>query len=440
MPIPYKPDAPDSQSIRLVIFDSSSSSDGSTATGSAVNIDRWLDYEFASDFLTPSDSFQFTLGVDEEGLPEKQRKALKMGARVNLFLEKNALADSYIDTIEVSADRHSGVRYGIHGRDRLGQTLDTVVDPSFQLKDGGTLADLLIRLFEPFGWAGEDHFVIDNTANRNAKSGIRGTPTNRGGKKGIVKPLKSYVLHQTKPYNHESVFHFASRVAQRHGLWIWVTADGEQLVIGKPDFDQEAIFTLHRGRSGAGNILSGSVRFDMTDQPTMIMADSFTVGGSGEFGKGRSRAHIINPLLGFPDDSVGEPIQEVEDLLKKWPGSVEQELPRASFPFRATNIQFRPMFLHDDESKTQEQINNYVKREMSLLYRKALTAHYVVEGHGQTVDGRFIAWAPDTVVDVIDDVAELREQLYVLGVAFSKSRHSGTTTRLDLVRLNSISF
>lgn len=420
--VDYRPNDPDGQSVRLRIMDA------------GIDLTRWQSYDFSEDFLTPTDSFHFTIG--DERLPDDERKALRMGARVRLYIDKLVLAEGYIDAVEVGADRSGGLTYQISGRDRLGQTLDTVADPQFQLKDGGSLGELLKRLFAPFGWVNEEtHFEIDNTANRNARTGIRGTPTSKGKKGG--KPLTSYVLHQTKPYNHESVFHFASRVAQRHGLWIWASVDGEKLIVGKPDFDQEPIFRLRRDRGGNGNILSGSVRYELTDQPTMLVADSYS--GGGEFGKGRCKAYIVNPLLGLTDE--GEHTADVKDVLKKHPRAVENTLPSAAFPFRAANIPFRPMFIHDDESKTQEQLNNFVKREMSLLYRKALTAHYVVEGHGQIVNDNFVAWAADTIVEVYDEAAELAEQMYVLGVHYSKQRGgSGTTTRLDLVRKHSISF
>jgi prophage tail gpP-like protein len=424
--IPYAPSAPDSQSVRLLFSDYGRS------------IDRWVSYEFSEDFLTPTDSFSFVLGTDENGLDPDQRRMLKIGARIRLYVENVTLAEGFVDAVEVSADRSGGWTYTIHGRDRLGQTLDTVADPTFQLKTGGTLAEFLQRLFYPFGWIDEEeHFGIDNEANRDARTGIRGTPFSKGGKKKGPKPLKGFVLHQTKPYNHESVFHFASRVAQRHGLWIWCTADGEKLIVSKPEFDQEPIYSLYRGRDGRGNILSGSVKYDMADQPTMIIADSFS--GGAEFGKGRCKAYIINPLLGLTDE--GDPTDEVKAVLAKHPAAVENTIPQASIPFRAANVPFRPMFLHDDESKTQEQLNNFVKREMSLMYRKAVTAHYVVEGHGQEMAGTFVAWATDTIVEVFDEVAELAEEMYVLGVHFSKSRGgSGTTTRLDLVRRHSIVF
>jgi len=77
-----------------------------------------------------------------------------------------------------------------------------------------------------------------------------------------------------------------------------------------------------------------------------------------------------------------------------------------------------------------------VKREMSLLMHRSLVAHYTVVGHLQDD----VAWTVDTVVDVDDDIAGLKERMYVLARTFHKSRQSGTTTDLELVRLGTVQF
>ncbi len=449
-PIPYSPSDPDSHSIRISFEDEGATVENGRVTiyGNAEGqaIDTWMSYNFASDFLTPTDHFSFTIGAGEGGLDPGLKSLLKLGAHIRLHLENLTIADGYIDAVEVSADRSSGIVYNIRGRDRLGQALDVVADPTFQLKEGGTLAELLKRTYSQLGWTEDEHFEIDNTANRNAKSGIRGIPgrsRERVDGAGNVqtkiskRALKSFLLHQTKPYNHESIFHFTSRVAQRHGLWIWCSADGEKLIVGKPDFTQEPVFSLERTFDGTGNVLSGSVGYDMTDQPTIIIADSYS--GGGEFGKGRNRTHTINPYLGF--DEEGQQTPEVSKLLSSTNAGTQIPFTVQPFKNKVAKIPFRPMFLHDEESKTQEQLENFVRREMSLLVRKSVTASYIVEGHGQKIGDAFIAWAPDTLVSVYDEVGDLHEWMYVLGVKFTKQRGgSGTTTSLDLIRLNSIQF
>ncbi|HVH44837.1 MAG TPA: hypothetical protein VM925_20930 [Labilithrix sp.] len=420
----YTPTAPDRQQVRVRVMDEH------------VDLTRWTHYSFASNFLTPSDGWSCTIG--DGNLDERERRALVPGARVRLYVDQAPLAEGFIDTVAVSADRSSGVQYTIDGRDRLGLAVDGIADPTLQFKKGATLADVLKELFAPFGWVADEHFRIDNDANRDAKTGgVRGVPTTKGGKKTGPKPLKDFVLHQLKPHNHEGVYAFASRITQRFGLWIWCTADGEQLVVGRPDFQQEPRYELRRTRGGDTNVLSGEVKFDMTDQPSVIIADGFS--GGGEFGKGRIKSFCVNPYFGVDEDAFVLP--EVTELLKKFPDA-EQVTMTIPTPYkrRRVNAPIRPMFLHDDESKTQEQLNNFVRREMSLLLRKSMTAHYIVEGHGQNVSGTFTPWDVDTVVEVHDEVAEVHERMYVLSRTFEKSRSGGTHTRLELVRLNSIQF
>ncbi len=427
MPLPYTPGDVDAQEVAIVFPDA----DG-------VALTRWVSYEFRSNFLTPSDSFSFELGVDEEGFDPEVEDAIRFGAKIQLRLDGREIATGRIDAIDISADRPSGNTISIHGRDLLGQTLDTTADPTYELKAGGTLADLLKDLFSPFGWKTEDDFVIDPRADRDAKAGIRGTPTTRGGKKKGPKPLKSFILHQTKPYNHESVYHFASRVAQRHGLWIWLSADGKKLNVGQPDFEGEpyaALFRTRDGRVGTTNV-TGTVSLDMTNQPTVILADSF--GGGSEYAKGRFRAYMINPLLGFDED--GNVFPEVAAFLAKAPSATKNEMPRTTFFRRAKNIPFRPMILHDPESKTPEQLNNFVRREMSLLVRQGVRAHYNTEGHGLATENGVLAWTPNTLVHVTDDAAGLDEDMYILGTRLAKSRGGGTTSSLDLILKNSIAF
>lgn len=400
-----------------------------------VTLTNWTHYSFNSHFLTPADAFSFTVG--DENLNARSRDALTLGARVRLTINNVILADGHIDSVEVKADRSSGTVYEISGRDRLGLAVDSIADPTKQFKEGQTLADALKDLFGPFGWLGDDSFVIDNAASRDIKTGAsRGTKSSHG-KKTFGRPLKSVVLHQLKPHNHEGVFAFAKRICDRFGVWIWASADGEQLIVGKPDFNQEPLYQLRRLANGSTNILSGSVHRSMGDQPTVIIADGFS--GLPEFGKGRIKSICVNPYFGV--DADGFLLDSVSKFLEKYPNVKPITLVTQPFHRREVNLPLRPMYLHDDESKTQLQLDNFVRREMSLLMRKSMVCHYHVEGHGQVNDqGEFVAWATDTVVDVQDDIGDLHERMYVLSCTYYKSRSGGTHTDLELIRLNSIQF
>ncbi len=399
-----------------------------------VTLTNWTSYQFHSNFLHPSGSFAFEVG--DGNMPPRTREALRVGARVRLTVNDAILMDGHIDSVEIKADRTSGVVFEICGRDRLGLAVDAIADPTKQFKEGQTLADAMKDLFADFGWRGDDSFVIDNTANRDLKTGAtRGTKSSKG-KRTFGRPIKKIELHQLKPHNHEGVFAFASRICQRFGLWIWSYADGEKLVLGKPDFEQEPLFQIRRSLKGDTNILSGHAHFSMLEQPTVIIADGFS--GAAEFGNSRLKSAIVNPYFGVQQD--GSDLPEVTAFLAKHPTAHRVEMDSDPGPQRPVNVPLRPLFLHDDESKTQEQLDNFVKREMSLLMRKSLTYSAKMEGHGQLIGDQFSAFGTDCVVDVQDSVAGVHERMWILGCTYYKSRTGGTHTDLELVRRNSIQF
>jgi|GEM_PF-3457262 len=420
MAAPYSPNTPDQEQVQLRIMDAH------------VTLSRWVDYDFASDYFKPASGFSFV--VADETLPEREREALVIGARVRLTINGVPLADGHIDDLDIGANRQAGQVWNIIGRERLGLAVDGIADPSLQFKEGTTLADFLVRLYTPFGWAGPDHFQIDNAASRGATNGLRGTPMTRGGKRKGPRPLKNFVLHQLKPHNHEGVHDFAKRVAERHGLWIRCSEDGERIIVDTPNYAQPASYQLRRNGNGTTNVLDGRVRLSFRDQPACIIADGSS--GGGEFGRGRIKAYAVNPYFGVDED--GFVLPEVTQVLQRHPTAQQVVLTTQPFKRRTANVPPRIVFLHDEESRTQEQLNNFVRREMSLLTRRSMVANYLVEGHGQNVEGQFVPWLVDTVVDVQDDVADVHELMWVSSVRYSKSRAAGTTTQLELIRLNSV--
>jgi len=422
VPIPFPASAADQDVVQLRIMDEH------------VTLTRWTGYDFSSDYMTPASGFHFV--VADGDLPSEEREALKCGARVRLTINGAAICDGHIDSIEVGTNRSSGTTWKIAGRSRLGLAVDAIADPTLHIKESLSLAEALKLIYAPFGWLDDDQFSIDNAASRNVTQGLRGTPTTKGGKKKGPRPLKSFVLHQTKPNNREGVHEFAKRMAERHGLTIRCSEDGERLIIDTPNFEQPDSFQIRRGRDGSTNVIDGTVKFDFAQQPACIIADGFS--GGGEFGRGRIKAFCVNPYFGT--DQQGNILNEVTAVLQKHPLAQQVVITTQPFERRTLNVPPRIVFLHDEESKTQHQLNNFLRREMSLFMRKSMTASYTVEGHGQVVDGAFVPWMVDTVVDVQDELAGVSERMWVQGVDYSKSRGSGTTTRVELVRLYSLQF
>lgn len=383
----------------------------------------WLSYTFNDNFLTPCAGFSFEIGG--RSFDWLVAHGVFPGSRVSLRLGEAYVADGYIDSVELQAGRGGGITCRIEGRDRLGYAIDCNADPLINFKDGTTLEDALQQLLGRFGIT---KIVVDDSANQGLLTGVtRGVKYSAGGKKG-PKPLKRDVLHQTKPYPGEGCFAFAARLAQRHGVWLWLAADGETLIASSPDYDSPPLYALHRTINGRRNVIDGAVRHDLGSQPTLIFADGY--GGGGEFGHSRLRARVSNPICITADPAHA-------DAILAYPDAKNVEFPELQEkPFRAPYA--RIVYLHDQSSQTPQQLENFLRREMSLHLRKSFSASYTVEGHGQIINGRFVPWSVNQQTFLDDEIGGYLGVAWIAGRTFMRRRGGGTTTKLDLLRPHSL--
>src|SRR5579859_4660670 len=276
--------------------------------GPGIDYDHFLGYEYGEDFLTPSDTWSFSLDQDE--LSDTDVGALVPGARVEVSIDGNPQSVGFIRKVRSKGTKDSGSVLMVEGRDWLSPVVDGHIDPSVHFNEGMNLGQLMQTVFSPFNVTVQ--FVTDDTADLNAKTGrVYGTPTS---KRGV--PLKQFVLHQLKPYPQEGAFQFAARVAQRFGVWIWPLADGKTVMVGKPNFDAPARYAIHHKvdeTRDQNNVIDWDVQASDEEQPSIIFGSA--VGGGGEFAHGTLRAVIVNPLVQVPPQTIAA-------LLAPYPGLV----------------------------------------------------------------------------------------------------------------------
>jgi prophage tail gpP-like protein len=385
----------------------------------AIEIDHFLSYEYFEIYTTPCDGWSFTLSGDE--LSADQRAALVPGAKVEVTIDDNPQTTGYIDKIKVASHRSGGTIVTIEGRHWLAPAIDAHVDPQTRFVPSMSLLDVLNAIFTPFGMA---VVSTDNVANRNAIKGATfGAPTTKKGR-----TPKSFILHQEKPYPNEGAFQFASRISQRFGLWIRPAAEFGTLIVGEPDYDQQPSYTIHHKtdeNSSYNNVLESDVAWDREQQPSIIFGSG--VGSGGDFAKSTLRAYIVNPLVASSPTAM-------QALIAKYTGIVQVPLDAVTLPSGVGNVPIpdptsRPLYLYDSESHTQEQLEAYLRRELSLRMRKALTAKYTIEGH--RIAG--VNLAVDSLVSVDDDRAPLQTDMWILSRRFSKTMGSGTTTVIETI-------
>lgn len=411
-------------------------------TGGGIAIDRWLHYSFNSDFLCPADAW--TLTTAGQYLDIDITDSLRAGARVLLKINGKTQGGGIIHTVEVRHSRGQGLTYTIHGRDAFGPVVDAGADPNlFQFTREQTLEDVIKTVFGRFGYTKDEQFVISNDANRTVMTGVR--TTTKGGKKG-PRPLRAIkIAQQLHPYPGEGCFAFVTRFLHRFGLWCWPSADQSTVIVDEPHYDQPPIATVVRRRDGtSSNVIDGVLRQDACDQPSAILATGYA-GPNVEFSRSKLKVIVINELTGIEVD-VSEtskqltPTGPVLGIISRNPDAVVMPT-RDSFlgymgKFFRPDTYARPMFLHDDEAKTLDQLQRFARREMSLRQQRMWSAHYTVLGHTQNG----IPWTVDTIVMVDDDELDFHGPMWVRGRTFEKDRSGGTVTHLDLILPNTLAF
>jgi prophage tail gpP-like protein len=387
-------------------------------------IDKWLSYSANSNFLTPSDGFEFTLAND--ALDDTIRDALKRGEEFRIIVNGNTQAEGFIDKVTTESSRNGGTILRVEGCDKLAQVVRAGIDPRVRFSNNVTLLDILKKLFAPFGYT-EENMLVSNDVNRGVLQGqVRGQRLTKGGKKKGPRPVKSFTLHQTKPYPGEGTFAFASRLTQRHGLWIWLSAIGNQLIISRPNFTQPASYHLFDKGGPETNILHGTAREDSSQQPSCIVATGYSYGGEAD--RSHLKVIVVNEIVGLGPDGFATPA--VSKIIADNPDACQLP-PRTIFPPEAirAHANAQPLYLHDQESQTLEQLQNYARRELALRQKDSLHVTYTVPGHEQNGT----VWAVDAIVDVDDDARGIHEPLWILSRTFEKSRE-GTFTRLECIR------
>lgn len=408
-----------------------------TVDGTTETLTAWTQYSFNSHFLTPTDAW--SLSAPAHQIPEAQRAVLVPGATVELRVGAAVQARGYVEKVDITAGRDGGATMQVSGRDVLAPMVDASMDPRTKFKAEATFKDLVEQCAKPFGFT---KIITTTQDDRTLKAGLPPKTSKKG------KLIASTTLEkQLRPHDHEGAFAFMQRIGTRLGFWVWPGSEEGTLVVGEPDFEQLPIAKLVRTFAGASNdatannVLSGEVTFDITLQPSFIVAEGTS--GGAEWGHSSIRVAIMNPfVLSKPDVAA-----EAEAILKQFDpcpvapyfagdnGARFDTSARAISTLMAQKVMrntvARPAFLHDEESKTYDQLVRFARREMSERTRKSFTAHYSIRGH------RFDSGAVptvDTMVHVYDEVVGIDEPLWILSRTLKRSRSGGTTTDLELIR------
>lgn len=428
-------------------------------------IKNWNSYTLSTDFLTPCDKFQFRVSSQDD--VTLVNEVLVPGVKVQLVINNHIQCTGFIDNIEISGDRN-GTDVIIEGRDILGRVVSSRTNYEIEYTTSMTVLDVLNKTLPTYGIT---KYINDDQLNINVITGYekgKGKYYSQTVEKPVIvgfkqNPDKSYILDsnkqkipikekkkvtetkaankpglkdlrvdQLKPKAGEGEYAFIDRILKRHGLVMRAMADGSGVVIDKPNFTGPMLFNIFN-RTGElrdlNNVLKFHKKAEFVSQPSLIVGAGF--GGGKTARKSQFKAIIVNELVGLDDN--GNILPEIQVEIAKHPGFKALPLRKELIPSRKLFSQkLIPCFdyFHDDESKSQEQLEKMITRRLAEDQQKALVLTYTVEGHTQNG----IPWCVNTLVNVDDDINNIHEKMWILNRRFEKTKSGGTKTTLTLIR------
>ncbi len=355
----------------------------------------WTSMTLSDSFLDPCQTFSLTVEIDE--LRWDLTKKIKAFGKCKVLVNDQPQLTGIVDSVEISADGHSGTSLQVTGRDFLSQLVKGNIDPRYTPKKSTTLMRFVEDVFKgQYGYS-----VKFNDSGHEALAAAIGKNFKRSKSSGSSKRKKpADPIKEAKPHDNEGAFEYVRRVCHRHGHHPWAAPDGSAVIVSSPDYDQSPAYDIlsFRGsqESAANMVLRYRTKFDASEVPSVVNV-------RGKSGKAGEKL-----------DYKGEAVADVVPL-----------------------SYYCPFFCVDDLSNTKDHCDRVARFILSKAMRKYLNVDVTVRGLSDPKTGR--VWNVDTVARTQIEAAGINGPLWVEARTLRKSRQ-GTFADLHLIPLNSLLF
>ena len=348
-------------------------------------ISDWIDYDIQQSLLSPADSFQFTLPFSSEAF-----ELCRTDRRCKVVIDRVVWMDGFIGKRE--RDRAAGTIV-IAGRDKMGRLVDESA-PSVNFQ-GTTMKSLLEKLAAPWFRT----VTFSNARNRRVARG-------RGHK---VRDGRTVYVDQavgTRLEPGQLRWAAMQELLEQAGYLAWSSCDGLELVVGQPDYKQEAQYRFFVAAEGSSRSSQTNVKnirqTDSTDDRYSRIL--YLGGGAGT------------------DANYGAPTSSRFGEAKNNPSTTEGDGRDFSAPKRLILAD-----RHDLSNRKEAQ--RRAQREMA---KRDMKAHVLVvdhDHHGQIVGGDEITlFTIDTIAHVTDEETNIDDDYLLVDVRLRGDRSSETST------------
>lgn len=351
---------------------------------------RPASYEVSCDMLNPADAISLSFPFSSELWPLAAPDRL-----VNVIIDGTRVFSGIVDDRRYTLRKSEGAAIHITARDKIGRLIDESA-PLIRFRSLGIL-DLGRKLA---GHAFE--IVLSNAENRRL---IVGPKLKHHSREPAIARFVQGAHRKVEPG--ESIWQVLSYFLEEAALLAWSTADGTQLVIGKPNYSQQAQWLFVAAASGSqrkfdANILEVDYQQSLAERYSQITVMGAHPGEDGEPGATRRGIAVNGP----GPAGIGKDFEIKKALLLK-----------------------------DDAIRSAAHAKDRAGREMAERDGRGTRLRIVMPGHGEVYGpGQQSAlYAFDTVAHVLVEQPGIESDWYVTGVNYRGSREAGQTTEIDLV-------
>ncbi len=356
-----------------------------------TNIEEW---SIESNFLGSTDGFQFVIADDN---PDNLRDLECQP--VTLYVNGNPQLVGRIDST-FRGDRGSSVT--CKGRDYIADLVESNIDPSFIVKEGETLGDVILRATSPVG--------IKKLSDSGDVAAARNIRTGRAiGDLGPPPNFKGIKQEDMKPDPGQGIFEYLKKICERHGCMIKPDVSRDSILLTGPRYKQDIHYSITRlrGSTDKNNLDSATASRDYSSFPSLVIVQGHGSPRHGEATK-TSQAIIDTWSEAQHFDHTGELGRILNEFTwsgRRKPGSNDGDL-------LAQNKIYRLNMFRDQQARTQLQMQKAATRLLNEHLKNTLVYEATVRGHIDPTTGA--VWSVDTIVDVNDDICDVHEPLWVV--------------------------
>lgn len=360
-------------------------------------IELWTRYDLDMDMLTPADSFALSIAPCDQEVFD----LCEPDSEVSILLDGTKLITGYIDERNAEESR-DGSSLEIQGRDKFGRLVDESMPLTAKLRDLA-LTDLAKRAAAPWFTS----VSLSNARNRDLIRGGRQTAPARARLEPILTDVKS-APKKVRPG--ESRWEVLNHFLREAGYLAWSAADGSDLIIAEPNYDQEAQYRFFAPAPGSlraleGNVISWKVSDNLGERYSQIEVLGTSKGDSENYGR------AVMGLRGVAKDGSG--IDGIGNAFQRR----------------------KVLFVEYPDARNKDEANRRAQTELDLRSGSSHRVEVTVAGHSQLrrPGGLPAIYAFDTMAQVEIERIGLRGRYLVTGVRMMETRDQSQITTITMV-------